>query len=97
MRARSRPQRNWTLNSQYNLLPYNALQYNVTEAIEITISHSMTPVDSTLVKFPMLPKVDSILASDDLTKQITDKRLLETVRANIWFTLKNAPQSDPWS
>lgn len=84
------------MNSQYNLLPYNAMQYNVTVAIEITIGHSLASSD-VVAKDLSKPLVDSVVDVDVLSKQITDKRLVESVKMNEWFTAKNAPQSDPWS
>ena len=85
------------MNSQYNLLPYNALQYNVTTAIEFIIAHAITGVDATVTKSYSTSKVDSAVLTDILAKAITDKRLVETIRQNEWFTAKNNPQSDPWS
>jgi hypothetical protein len=42
-------------------------------------------------------KVDAVNLVDFLSKQITNKRVTETVKLNDWFTIKNYPQSDPWS
>lgn len=42
--------------------------------------------------------VDFIILIDILTKQITDKRLpMETLRMSDWLSIRNSPQSDPWS
>jgi len=84
------------MNSQYNILPPNTMQYNVTDAIDLTFSEIMLAID-VRSSVATLPKVDSINASDVLSKQITDKRLNDTLRENDWFTVKGAPQSDPWS
>lgn len=84
------------MNSQYNILPPNTMQYNVTDAIDLTFSDVISAVD-VRTNVVTLSKVDSINASDALSKQIVDKRLNDTLRENDWFTVKGAPQSDPWS
>lgn len=84
------------MNSQYNLLPYDTLQYNLTNAIEFTIVNTQGTSDARTVS-ASLQKTDNSVLVDSLSKQVTEKVLSETVKANIWFTEKNAPQSDPWS
>jgi len=42
-------------------------------------------------------KLEAVISSDVLTKQITNKGLTVTIKMNDWFTIKNSPQSDPWS
>lgn len=83
------------MHSQYNILPFNTMQYNVTDAIDLTFHETVTSSDAR-ANMPTLPKVDSLIATDVLSKQITDKRLSDAVQMNIWFTEKNNPQSDPW-
>ena len=85
------------MNSHYNLLPYNALQYDQTTAIEITISHALNGVDGAITKHLLTQKVDSLVETDVVTKAITNKVLTDGLRINGWFTVKQAPQSDPWS
>lgn len=44
------------------------------------------------------PLSDFIVLVDDLTKQITDKRLpMDNIRLNDWLEIRNSPQSDPWN
>lgn len=84
------------MHSQYNILPYNTMQYSTTDAIDLTFNDAVIAAD-VRTNLATLPKVDSVNASDGLSKQIVDKRLNDTLRENDWFTVKGAPQSDPWS
>ena len=84
------------MHSQYNILPFNTMQYNVTDAIDLTFSELMVMVE---VRTNMLskPLADAEILVDSITKSITEKRLTDAVTTNDWFTVKNAPQSDPWA
>lgn len=72
------------------------MQYSTTDAIDLTFNDAVIAAD-VRTNLATLPKVDSVNASDGLSKQIVDKRLNDTLRENDWFTVKGAPQSDPWS
>lgn len=73
------------------------MQPNITDAIDLFLDdHTVTAMDSSTGSLSR-SFVDAVNGSDNLTRQITDKRLDDTVRMNEWFTIKNVPQSDPWS
>lgn len=84
------------MHSQYNILPPNTMQYNATDAIDLTFGETLSMADERS-NAATLPKVEAVNVSDALSKQITEKRLADSIRENDWFTVKGAPQSDPWS
>lgn len=85
------------MHSQLNILPPNAMQPNITVAIDLTFDDHFVVSTDMVTNSLSISFVEAVLAVDALTRQITDKRLSDTITTNIWFTEKNAPQSDPWS
>lgn len=85
------------MNSQPNILPPNAMQPNLTAAIDLTFDDHTVSSAEMRSNEPLISLVDSVLHTDSLTKQITNKGLSDTIHVNEWFTIKSSPQSDPWS
>ena len=73
-----------------------AVDTTITKSMDLVKLETITPVD-TRTNDLTRSLVDSSVLLADVTKQITDKRLVETIKENEWFTVKQAPQSDPWS
>lgn len=68
----------------------------VTRTFMKNLVEILTPADVRTF-FYYMQKVDAVNLVDALSKQITNKRVGDTVTLNDWFTIENNPQSDPWS
>lgn len=85
------------MHSQLNILPPNAMQLNITDAIDLTFYESPLTATDDLAKATFIGASDFILHTDAATKEITDKRVNDTLKIHDWLEVKQSPQSDPWS
>lgn len=85
------------MHSQLNILPPNAMQPNITDAIDLSFNEVQNVSVDTLSKTVILRPVDTVLSVDNTSRQITDKRVSDTLRLSDWLEVKQSPQSDPWS
>jgi len=76
--------------AMYNTRRYNEQSYNY-----IQLNESLTLSDATL-KDVTKSVSDIVFTSDNLTKQITDKILSETIKLGEWTSLTSKP-SNTWS
>lgn len=78
----------------YNQFRYNTKRYNA-DGNELNFSESVGSADTlTEVDYKLLTEL--LVMNDDLTNQVTDKVLSDTLRLSDWLSIRRNPLNNQW-
>lgn len=78
----------------YNQFQYNTKRYNA-DGVELSASETFSVTDD-LKKNIKTKRSESLVTSDNVAKQITQKRLSEELNLAIWINLDRDPAQNDW-